>query len=78
MIHPMHLHGQPQRVFAKDGYNLPAPYLVDTLLVAPGERYDVLVEARAAGIWAFHCHILSHVDAPTGMFGMVTPFVVQE
>ena len=78
MIHPMHLHGQPQRVFAKDGYNLPAPYLVDTLLVAPGERYDVLVEARAPGIWAFHCHILSHVDAPTGMFGMVTPFVVQE
>ncbi len=78
MIHPMHLHGQPQKVIAKDGYNLPAPYFCDTLLVAPGERYDVIVEARAAGIWAFHCHILSHVENRTGLFGMVTPFIVSE
>ena len=78
MIHPMHLHGMPQRVIAKDGYDLPAPYLCDTVNIAPGERYDVIVEARAAGIWAFHCHILSHVETRQGLFGMVTPFVVQE
>lgn len=78
MIHPMHLHGQPQRVIAKDGYLLPAPYMVDTLNIAPGERYDTIVESRAAGIWAFHCHILSHVETRGGLFGMVTPFVVEE
>ena len=78
MIHPMHLHGMPQRVIAKDGYNLPAPYLCDTVNIAPGERYDVIVESRAAGIWAFHCHILSHVETRGGLFGMVTPYVVEE
>jgi hemerythrin-like domain-containing protein len=71
-IHPMHLHGLVQRVIAKDGYRLPEPYDVDTLMVAPGERYDVLVKADAPGVWAFHCHILNHVEGPEGMFGMVT------
>jgi hypothetical protein len=27
--------------------------------------------------WAFHCHILNHVEGPEGMFGMVTALVVQ-
>ena len=76
-IHPMHLHGLVQRVVAKDGYELPAPYKVDTLMVAPGERYDVLVKADAPGVWAFHCHILSHVEGPEGMFGMVTAVIVE-
>ena len=78
MPHPMHLHGMPMRVFAKDGYNLPAPYLCDTLNVAPGERYDVIIEARAPGAWAFHCHVLSHVENAQGMFGMVTALVIAE
>jgi FtsP/CotA-like multicopper oxidase with cupredoxin domain len=78
MIHPMHLHGMPMRVFAKDGYNLPAPYLCDTLNIAPGERYDVIVEARALGLWAFHCHVLSHVEGRNGMFGMVTVLAISE
>ena len=78
MIHPMHLHGMPMQVIAKDGYDLPAPYLCDTINIAPGERYDVLVRARAAGIWAFHCHILSHVESRAGLFGMTTPFVISE
>jgi FtsP/CotA-like multicopper oxidase with cupredoxin domain len=43
MSHPMHLHGMPQKVIAKDGYYLPAPYYCDTVNIAPGERYDVLV-----------------------------------
>ena len=78
MIHPMHLHGMPMRVFAKDGYNLPAPYLCDTLNIAPGERYDVIVEARAAGPWALHCHILTHVEGPQGLFGMTTALVISD
>jgi manganese oxidase len=76
-IHPMHLHGLVQRVVAKDGYRLPQPYNVDTLMVAPGERYDVLVKADEPGVWAFHCHILNHVEGPEGMFGMVTAVIVE-
>lgn len=76
-IHPMHLHGLVQRVVAKDGYRLDAPYDVDTLMVAPGERYDVIVEADVPGVWAFHCHILNHVEGPNGMFGMLTAVIVR-
>jgi FtsP/CotA-like multicopper oxidase with cupredoxin domain len=77
LIHPMHLHGLPQLVFAKDGWNLPQPWLCDTLNVAPGERWDVIVDCTEAGAWAFHCHILSHAEGEHGMFGMVTALVVQ-
>jgi manganese oxidase len=79
-IHPMHLHGIPQLVIAKDGNPLPQPYLSDTVLVAPGERYTVLVKPTAdhKGVWAYHCHILSHAEHEDGMmFGMVTTFIVQ-
>lgn len=78
MIHPMHLHGLEQLVIAKDGWPLPQPYYCDTLNVAPGERYDVIVDCHTAGAWAFHCHILSHAESAHGMFGMVTAVVVQE
>lgn len=74
--HPMHLHGMEQLVIAKDGWELPQPYRADTIWVAPGERYDTIVEARP-GLWAFHCHILSHAEGPQGMFGMVTVVAVQ-
>ena len=76
-IHPMHLHGLSQRVIAKDGHLLERTYMADTVLVAPGERYDVLVRADELGTWAYHCHILSHAEGPDGMFGMVTAMVVQ-
>jgi FtsP/CotA-like multicopper oxidase with cupredoxin domain len=75
-IHPMHLHGLPQLVIAKDGFPI-APYQVDTLSVAPGERYTVLVHATNPGVWAWHCHILTHAEREDGMFGMVTTFIVQ-
>jgi FtsP/CotA-like multicopper oxidase with cupredoxin domain len=78
MIHPMHLHGLPQLVFAKDGWNLPQPYMCDTLNVAPGERYDVIVECTEPGVWAFHCHILSHAEGEHGMYGMVTALIVDK
>ncbi|MGH2348247.1 MAG: multicopper oxidase family protein [bacterium] len=77
IIHPMHLHGLTQLVITKDGRSLRESYEVDTLNVAPGERYDVLVEANAPGVWAFHCHILSRAESATGMHGMVTAVIVK-
>lgn len=77
-IHPMHLHGMPQLVIAKDGWPLPTPYNEDTVLVAPGERIDVIVDASEVGTWAYHCHILTHAEGPDGMFGMVTALIVED
>jgi manganese oxidase len=86
--HPMHLHHMPQLVVAKDGFPLDAPYWADTVNVAPGERYSVLVHTDeddvdladpadpGPGIWAFHCHILTHAEDDEGLFGMVTAWVV--
>jgi FtsP/CotA-like multicopper oxidase with cupredoxin domain len=76
-VHPMHLHGMPQLVIAKDGYPSPTPHLEDTVLVAPGERISVLVHATEPGVWAWHCHILPHAERSTGMFGMVTAMIVE-
>jgi FtsP/CotA-like multicopper oxidase with cupredoxin domain len=77
MIHPMHLHGMHMTVIAKDGWDQPAPWKCDTLNIAPGERWDVLVKATNPGTWAFHCHILPHAESEHGMLGMVTALVVQ-
>ncbi len=78
MIHPMHLHGMHMTVIDKDGWPQPAPWKCDTLNVAPGERWDVIVNCDKAGTWAFHCHILPHAESDHGMFGMVTALVVQK
>ena len=74
--HPMHLHGMAQKVIRQDGYPVPEPYELDTLWIAPGQRFDVLVTVRP-GVWAFHCHILSHAETEAGMFGMVSAVVAQ-
>lgn len=76
MLHPMHLHGIPQKVVAIDGYPLANPYLCDTVNLPPGNRYDVLVECTEPGLWAFHCHVLSHAESSTGMFGLVTVLAI--
>ncbi|HEX6372944.1 MAG TPA: copper oxidase [Longimicrobium sp.] len=78
MIHPMHLHGMHMTVIDKDGWAQPAPWKCDTLNVAPGERWDVIVNCNNPGVWAFHCHILPHAEAPNGMFGMVTALIVEK
>lgn len=77
MIHPMHLHGMHMTVIDKDGWPQPAPWKCDTLNIAPGERWDVVVECTMPGTWAFHCHILPHAESQHGMFGMVTALIVQ-
>ena len=76
--HPMHLHNNAMMVVAKDGYPLAVPIVMDTVNVAPGERYSVVVFAEGPGTWVFHCHILSHVERSDGsVFGMFTALIVE-
>lgn len=77
MMHPWHSHGNTMRVVARDGRPLgTASFDCDTLGVNPGERWDAVITANHPGIWAFHCHILPHVEGTEGMFGMVNTLIV--
>jgi manganese oxidase len=80
MYHPMHLHGGYFDVVAKDGFELPHPRRENTLSVAPGETWDLILHPQYAGVWIWHCHVLSHVTGPrdeaghetaAGMIGLV-------
>lgn len=61
-IHPMHIHGGPFEVVARDGETLPAAsrFKADTINVGPGQRYDVIWKALKPGKWMIHCHISHH------------------
>ncbi|MER9326840.1 DUF4396 domain-containing protein [Mesorhizobium sp. M0488] len=61
-IHPMHIHGGPFEVVARDGETLApsARFLADTVNVGPGQRYDVVWKAQRPGKWLIHCHIPHH------------------
>ena len=61
-IHPMHIHGGPFEVVARDGETLKpsARFLADTVNVGPGQRYDVIWKAQQPGKWLIHCHIGHH------------------
>jgi FtsP/CotA-like multicopper oxidase with cupredoxin domain len=60
-IHPMHMHGGPFSVIARDGIPLgSASFQADVVNVGPGQRYDVIWPAREAGKWILHCHIPHH------------------
>lgn len=76
MSHPMHMHQPTGWIIAKDGVPLLVPTPADTIAVAPGERYTVLYKFVDPGVWAWHCHILTHAEGPNGMFGMVTAVIV--
>jgi uncharacterized cupredoxin-like copper-binding protein len=76
--HPMHLHQPLGWIIAKDGKELLVPIPGDTINIAPGERYTVLYQLTDPGVWAWHCHILTHAERDDGMFGMVTAFIVNE
>lgn len=77
MTHPMHLHQPSGLVVAKDGIMLESPFWADTLNVAPGERWTVVYTPKDAGVWAWHCHILTHAETPEGMRYMVTALIVK-
>ncbi|RWP85788.1 MAG: DUF4396 domain-containing protein [Mesorhizobium sp.] len=61
-VHPMHIHGGPFEVVARDGETLSpsARFLADTINVGPGQRYDVVWKALRPGKWLIHCHIPHH------------------
>lgn len=75
--HPMHMHQPMGWIIAKDGIPLLVPTPQDTIWVSPGERYTVLYMGMEPGVWAWHCHILTHAETPTGMRYMVTALIVE-
>lgn len=78
LYHPMHLHGMPMEVFQRDGYPVSPPYKCDTIDVPPGNRMDCIIECTEPGLWAFHCHVLSHAEYEGGFFGLVTVLAVED
>ncbi|PLC52793.1 copper resistance protein CopA [Pollutimonas nitritireducens] len=63
MTHPMHLHGMWSELEAPDGSFQARRH---TIPVQPAQRISFLVTADALGRWAWHCHLMLHMDA--GMF----------
>jgi len=63
MTHPMHLHGMWSDLLNSDESFLARRH---TISVQPAQRISFLVTADALGRWAWHCHLLYHMDA--GMF----------
>ncbi|MFC4486201.1 copper resistance system multicopper oxidase [Tepidiphilus baoligensis] len=63
MTHPMHLHGMWSEVETPDGQFLVRRH---TIPVQPAQRVSFLVTADALGRWAWHCHLMLHMDM--GMF----------
>ena len=66
MEHPIHLHGFLFQL--ENGQDGRRP-LKHTLNVKPGERASVVFTADTPGHWAFHCHLMYHME--TGMFRTV-------
>jgi FtsP/CotA-like multicopper oxidase with cupredoxin domain len=63
MSHPMHLHGLWAELERPEGG---VQVRKHTIIVQPAQRISFLVTADAPGRWAWHCHLLFHMDA--GMF----------
>jgi CopA family copper-resistance protein len=63
MTHPIHLHGMWSDVEDDDHEFLVRKHTVD---MPPGTKRSYRVTADALGRWAYHCHLLYHMEA--GMF----------
>lgn len=63
MTHPIHLHGMWGELESDKGEFLVRKH---TISVQPGQRLSYGVTADALGRWAYHCHLLYHMEA--GMF----------
>ncbi|MCW4592156.1 copper resistance system multicopper oxidase [Gluconacetobacter entanii] len=66
MEHPVHLHGFWSEL--ENGQGEYRPYK-HTIIVKPGERLSYLVTVDEPGLWAYHCHLLYHMEL--GMFRTV-------
>lgn len=67
MNHPIHLHGMFMELDNGAGAFKPKKH---TINVKPAERLSLDITADALGNWAFHCHVLYHMEA--GMFRVVS------
>ncbi len=63
MTHPMHMHGMWSELETPEGGFQVRRH---TIPVQPAQRISFLVTADALGRWAWHCHLMFHMD--TGMF----------
>lgn len=63
MEHPIHLHGMWSDLEDENGEFLVRKH---TIRVPPGTKRSYRVSADALGRWAYHCHLLYHMEA--GMF----------
>ena len=73
-FHTMHTHGHYQQIIARDAEPVDYRDVEDTVLVAPGQRVDVVVRADARpGTWLVHCHVMDHIEDASGMpAGLIT------
>jgi CopA family copper-resistance protein len=67
MEHPLHLHGMWMELDNGHGAHKPRKH---TIVLKPGERLSSEITVDAPGLWAFHCHILYHMEV--GMFRVVS------
>jgi FtsP/CotA-like multicopper oxidase with cupredoxin domain len=63
MTHPIHLHGMWSDLENDAGDFMVRKHTID---MPPGTRRTYRVKADALGRWAYHCHLLFHMEA--GMF----------
>ena len=70
MTHPIHLHGMWSDLEDDDGRFLVRKHTID---MPPGSRRSYRVTADALGRWAYHCHLLFHMEA-----GMMREVRVEE
>jgi len=63
MTHPIHLHGMWSDLEDEAGNFLVRKHTID---MPPGTKRAYRVRADALGRWAYHCHLLFHMEA--GMF----------
>jgi CopA family copper-resistance protein len=67
MDHPLHLHGMFMELDNGHGAHKPRKH---TIILKPGEKLSSEITVDAPGLWAFHCHILYHMEL--GMFRVVS------
>ena len=60
MTHPIHLHGMWSDLEGDDGAFLVRKHTID---MPPGTKRSYRVTADALGRWAYHCHLLYHMEA---------------
>jgi CopA family copper-resistance protein len=70
MAHPIHLHGMFMQI--ENGQPLKWMPNKHTVIVPPAQTVSMLLTANEEGQWAFHCHMLYHMES-----GMMTNIVVE-